>query len=86
MISQVLVYECDYCGHTESEKVQCDMTALHQTLFTIPPGWKFVGRKVACPNHVVVVKTVHEFEEVDRFLGDISAIGGLGPKQSETPA
>jgi len=58
MISQVLVYECDYCGHTESEKVACKMGPLSHLVQTVPHGWTFVFNKLACPNHMVIVKTV----------------------------
>lgn len=64
MISQVLVYECDYCGHTTSEKVQSNLGALSHLVYKVPVGWKFVGfDKIACPNHEVVVKTKSDKDE-----------------------
>ena len=63
MISQVLVYECDYCGHTESEKSSSQLAPMYQLSFHIPGGWSFVGNKLACPNHVVIVKTVESNTE-----------------------
>lgn len=64
MISQVLVYECDYCGHTMSKRQQCNLHALSPLFYEIlPNGWKFIGQQIACPNHTVIVKTVQDKTE-----------------------
>ena len=57
MMTRFLVFTCDWCGASVTESKQFDLYPWEPLINERPDGWSFVGEKIACPKHVITVKT-----------------------------
>ena len=55
MISQLIVYTCDICGQTKSEKFELNpnFTMARECL---PDDWEIFKGMVICENHEIIIK------------------------------
>ena len=56
MISTIQKLTCDFCGSVECVEMQTHLTPYTMLTTVVPVGWAWVGNKLACKRHDIIVK------------------------------